>query len=478
MTTSTLDAPPGVRQPRICNVPPYVQSSGDEAVELAASAGLKLDPWQADVLKAGLGERADGKWSAFENAVLVSRQNGKGAILEARQLAGLFILGERLIIHSSHHFKTSVEAFRRVLSLIENTPDLKRMVRAVHTSHGNEGIELKSGQRLRFLARTGGSGRGFSGDCIILDEAFCLGDGPMSALMPTMSARPNPQLWYASSAGNVHMPGHDPVVLGRVVRRGRSGGDPSLAYFEWSVGDDYDPDDPDDWARANPGLGIRISAEHVKRERAAMSSDVFACERLGIGDYPLEGEDAQVIPADIWELIADRNAPPSSALRPIMFSFDVSVDRTRAAIAVAGRRPDGLIQVEIADHRKGTGWVVPRLKELRDRWQPARIVVDIGSPAASLLPELADADIRFDSLGAMDIKQACGGFYDAAIGGTFRHLDQKPLNEALAGAGRKDLGDSWVWSRRHSTMDISPLVAATNARYALTVHADPLDNIW
>ena len=38
-------------------------------------------------------ERADGNWSAFEVGVNVPRQNGKGGIIEARELAGLFLLG-------------------------------------------------------------------------------------------------------------------------------------------------------------------------------------------------------------------------------------------------------------------------------------------------------------------------------------------------------------------------------------------------
>jgi hypothetical protein len=79
----------GRQTPRVCSVPPYVSSAGREAVELAALAGLELDEWQAFVLEHALGERADGRWAAFEVGVLVPRQNGKGGILEARELAGL-----------------------------------------------------------------------------------------------------------------------------------------------------------------------------------------------------------------------------------------------------------------------------------------------------------------------------------------------------------------------------------------------------
>jgi phage terminase large subunit-like protein len=102
--SSALAVPPdllGAQRPRICSLPESESSAGREAVELARMAGLVLDPWEEFVLASALGERQDGQWAAFEVGLVVSRQNGKGAILEARELAGLFLLGERLLIHST-----------------------------------------------------------------------------------------------------------------------------------------------------------------------------------------------------------------------------------------------------------------------------------------------------------------------------------------------------------------------------------------
>src|SRR3954469_18238821 len=213
--TLSVSEPSGVQRPRVSNVPVYATSAGQEAADLAAAAGLVLDDWQRPVLDVALGERADGKWSAFEVGLIVGRQNGKGSILEARELAGLFLFGEQLILHSAHEFKTAQEAFRRVLGLVQNTPDLEKLVSRVRTSHGEEGIELRNGARLRFVARSTGSGRGFSGDVVILDEAYKLPAQAMGALLPTMAARPNPQVWYTSSAGT-----DDSEVLARVKERG------------------------------------------------------------------------------------------------------------------------------------------------------------------------------------------------------------------------------------------------------------------
>jgi len=203
LTTSLLDAPPdlhGSQTPRFQSVPAYEATTGAEAIELAALAGLNLDPWQQLVLTEALGERADGKWAAFEVGVVVPRQNGKGGILEARELAGLFLLGERFIVHSAHQFDTSLEAFMRLLHLIEGTPELEKNVKKVSRSHGEEGIELKTGQRIRFRTRTSNGGRGFTGDCLILDEAMSLPVTAHGALLPTLSARPNPQVWYLGSS--------------------------------------------------------------------------------------------------------------------------------------------------------------------------------------------------------------------------------------------------------------------------------------
>ena len=282
--------------PRHRSVPVAPTSAGQETVELAASAGLILDDWQQDVLHGSLGDRVDGKWAASQVGLIVPRQDGKGSILEARELGGLFLFGERMIIHSAHEFKTAQEAFRRVLLLVESTPDLDRLVMRVRTSHGEEGIELLTGQRLRFVARSTGSGRGFSGDCVILDEAYRLLAVAVSALVPTMAAMPNPQTWFTSSAP---LPIVESDVLRGVCKRGRAGTSRRLAYFEFcaevpvevekEMADPQSPRvhflnwvaDPEVWAEANPAYGIRIGPEFCADELELLGPEDYARERLG-----------------------------------------------------------------------------------------------------------------------------------------------------------------------------------------------------
>ncbi|MEU0181783.1 terminase [Streptomyces sp. NPDC006207] len=475
-------------------VPPvFLSSSGQEAAELAAIAGLRLDPWQQLVLDQGLRERGDGKWAAFECVVNVPRQNGKGGIIEARELAGLFLLGEKLILHSAHEFKTSIEAFRRIESLIVNCDQLRKRVARVRRTTGEEAIELIGGQRLRFLARSGGSGRGFTGDCNILDEAMILGDEAMGALMPTMAAVPNPQIWYLGSAGI----GSPSAQLGRLRRRALAAAesgepDPSLAYFEWSISphadecrpdctDHDDIDDPRSHARANPALGIRITPEHVRNELLSMGELVFARERLGHGAYPSDAADTwSVVGEDAWRALADGSSRPAD---PVVFAIDATPERSHAAICVAGQSGE-VVHVEVVDHRPGTGWVVARAKELHEKWQPAAWVVDAGGPAGSLIADLErELDMEVTAPKTREIGQATGQFIDSVTDQTTVHLDQAPLSAALAGAELRPLGDASAWSRRGVSVDISPLVGVTLARWGWVTRpeeedSDPLNNIW
>jgi phage terminase large subunit-like protein len=445
-------------------------SSGDEAVELAASAGLILDPWQAYVLKHALAERADGKWAAFETAIVVGRQNGKGSVLEARELAGLFLLGERLILHSAHEFKTAQEAFRRVLFLVEGSDHLRKRVKRVRTSHGEEGIELSTGQRLRFVARSTGSGRGFSGDCVILDEAYNLGGEAMAALLPTLSARPNPQIWYASSAGM-----ETSEQLLRVHDRALAGDSPRLAYFEWSADPALGLDNPDAWAQANPALGIRIDEEFIRSEREALPDYEFGRERLG---YWPSADIGKVIPTELWSQLAD---PTSQVNDPLVFAATATPERSHGSIAVAGRRADGLLHVEVVDNRPGINWMIQRLIQLDEANRPRSIIIDPSSAAGSLLPGLQEAGIEPELITGRERAAACGAFYDEVMETRrVRHLNQHVLNAALAIAKRKDMSDAWVFDRKIPNTDVSPLDGCALALYGYLKHSgdEGPPNLW
>jgi hypothetical protein len=456
-----------------------------------------------------LGLRHDEKWASPEFAEWVSRQNGKGGIGEARVLAG-FVgpLNERLILWSAHEYKTAMEAHRRIGWLLRNlgqrqgenkilipdevfgTPgDI--LIKVINTN-GEESFErLDTGQRVRFVARTKGSGRGFSGDCNIIDESFAYTFAQQAALMPTLSARPNPQIVYLSSPPLDGLTGE---VMFQLRRRSLGGGDDGLGYRDWGLDGDLnrleevDLDDERLWAAANPALGIRISLETIRRERRSMSDVDFARERLGIWPADIT-EGFQVISDADWSDAEDRDS--YIAHPALVFAAAVSVDRSRAAIAACGRREDGLIHVEITstplrtDNRNGTAWVVTRLAELAERHRPAAIVMDEFGPTGSLIPAAEDAGLEVTRMGTAAAARAYGMFYDGVSGDDkegriIRHIGQPELTAAVAGAKRRQLGEGFAWDRRAATVDITPLVAVTNALWGFISmpSADGPPNIW
>jgi len=358
--------------------------------------------------------------------------------------------------------------------LIGGCDYLSRRVKNVYRGNGDESIELLSGSRLVFKTRTKGGGRGLTGDKVVLDEAFALQPMHMGALLPTLSARPNPQVVYGSSAGLATS-----EVLRGIRDRGRAGNDPRLAYLEWCAPEgscasetcDHKLetpgcalDDPANWQRANTALGRRMTFEYVAAERRAMPPLEFARERLGWWDAPLVGEIA--ITSAKWATLREPGSQPTGRLA---FSVDMAPDRGSAAIGVCGKNAAGLAHVEVVDYRDGVDWVVARAVEVCRKANVRSICLDSAGPVASLIPDLEAAGLEVDKLTVRDMTAACGGLYDDAMSTPARlvHIGQPALDDAIAGGVKQPSGDAWKWSRKNPSSDICPLVAVTIARYSL-----------
>ncbi|MFC6353927.1 terminase TerL endonuclease subunit [Rothia nasimurium] len=461
----------GSPRPRIDLTPLFHTSAGDDAVDLAAVAGLYLDDWQEHVLRGSLGETKDGRWQAFEVGLLVPRQNGKGSVLEARELAGMFLFGEKMIIHTAHLFSTAKEHQMRLESLIRKSElvehikgydgDPEAPMSGIRTGNQDLSFVHHNGSRIKFLARSGGnSGRGFTGDLVVLDEAYNLPDAVLAAMMPTMAAKSltgSPQIWYTSSAGMA-----DSDVLRRVRERGMnpSEDDTRLAFYEWSAAEDDDPADPASWAKANPALGIRIAGEFIDNERRSMDPETFGRERLGIW-AKIGGSSA--IPPQMWDDCLDEDSEPAAE---VAFGVDVSPLRDVATIAAASVLEDGRVYVEIIDRRAGTAWVADRIEELQKRWKPTAIVFDAASQTAPVVAEKPRLKRFLTGLDARTYAQSCGDFFDAITQSKIVHTGQEELDEAVEACRRSKGGqDLWRWSKHDSTKDITPLVAATLAHH-------------
>lgn len=481
--------------PRVHLIPSASNSLADDVYEMAELVGFEFDPWQHIPVDGGTGTRPDGKWAAKRVGINVPRQNGKGGILELIELTALFTWlpqyaklwpgshGERLVIHSAHEYVTSEKHFDRIWSLVENTPELlKRVVRQRRIgTHGREGWKTVDGCAIEFRTRTKASGRGFSCDLLILDEAMFLPEESLGALLPTLRARPNPQIWYTGSA--VDQDVHNEGLVWTRLRCDALEQKPELAYFEWSLDYDHPEEMPEDefdseeamW-RSNPAFGIRIFPEHFHMENDALDRRTAAVELYGVGDYPdpTGSEERPISPEQWMELATDED---SQITGPVCFAFDVSPER-RTSIAAAGKNADGHWQVEVIEKLPGTGWLASRLYDLVEQHDAELVVCDKIGPGASLIAKLDEIGVAVKGLDSSEHAQACGMFVDAVNEQTLRHLGSLDLLNAIRAAKTRSLGDRWAWSRKGSSVDISPLVAATLALWAAMGQPDTDDDYW
>lgn len=478
MTSSLLAARHGAQTPRVSTHPPFLTSAGEDALDLAESVGLVALPWQRYVVTQALGERENGNWASKNVSVWVPRQNGKGALIEIRVLAGLFLFGEKLILWSAHEYKTAQEGFLRIKELIQNAPDLDRLVARYWQANGEQGIELRTGQRLRFVARSGGSGRGFTGDMIILDEAQFLQLAQIKALYPTLASKPNSQVWFLGT------PPEDPAAWVYGLRERGEQGEPRLAHFDW--GQELDLDDPellakmadrDRWYAANPSLGSLLSEEGCADELTALREG-FASERLGVW-LPKAVAGAGVISTQLWADLAVTPERPTDRA----FAVVVNAKRTHTAIVAVGPRADGRMQASVVDYRRGTEWVPDRMAELNERWHPVAFAVQDKGPTGSLLPDINKAGLaepedrerpqRGDlaTPWAADVAAAYGMLVDAAHQRRLVHVDDAPLNTAVARAETRPLGGGTTWDYK-SDVDVAPLQGITLALWAYVTRVD------
>ncbi|ASD53403.1 terminase [Mycobacterium phage Lucky2013] len=480
----------GVQEPRIWLSPEAKSSAGQEAIDLAAACGLILDPWQELCLHEALKESDElvqlesgawvKKWAASSFGLVVSRQNGKGSILEALELAGLILFGERLILHSAHEFRTAVNGMERLESLLAKS-GLKYKAKQ---AHGAESIEIldgpNPGARVMFQTRTDRSGLGLTADRVIFDEAMTITPGSLKALLPTVSSRPNPQIVYTGTAADQRTQPYCHTFGGvryRALEQLRTGERKRLCFLEWSAPDDLPEEkfgDPQYWAMANPGLGYRQSEEKILDEYEEMWANLrdFGVDRLGIGDWPQFGAGISEIPLDKWRRLNNPEPDLTGARALILYR---TPEGGPWAIVGSQRCTDGRIHVEVGyAGMDPVDRVVDKFIQAITAWGPEEILVGRGG-AAEVIPQIEAAGFTVYSPNQSEEAQACGGFLNDALvdpeNPLLSHGDQHSLNAAITRAVKRDLpSGGFVWDCIEPST-YAQLMGVTLGRWALLKHA-------
>lgn len=424
---------------------------GYEAIAFAADVlGLELMPWQRWLLIHGLELTEDGESYRFRTVLaLCARQQGKSTLLQVLALWRMFVDGAGLVLGSAQNLSMAEEAWDGALSMAEGVPDLAAELDHVSRVNGDKWFRLTSGERYRVTAASRRAARGMSSDLVLLDELREHVDWQAwSAATKTTMARPAPQVWGFSNAGDDRS-----VVLASLRDKAlRSAADrtATLGIFEWSAPDDCALDDRAAWSSANPALGHRTPEQAILSALETDPEDVFRTEVLC---QWVSMVDAAINPG-VWASLA---APAQDRGRDLVFALDVAPDHSAAHVAVAWRG-----YVELAEVGEGVEWVVTRCAELQRRWG-GRVLVEQTGTAAFLLPALDQADVRVEKVPRRFYVEACSALDAAVTGHSLRHGDQPELNAAVAVARWSSSGEAGQRVLSRKDPRVSPLVAAALA---------------
>jgi hypothetical protein len=528
---SPLLSIPGLKVPAFASIPEYHDTLGDEAIDFNREVcGLYPDPQQELAINIIFARDKRGRSAAFSATLIAARQMLKTGVFKMVVLPWLYLFEEPMITWSAHRAETSFAAQEDLEKIIDASDTLRRATRRFVHGNGAEAIETVSRCKVSFRTRTKTGGKGLSANKVILDEAFALQPLHMGALLPTLTAMPDPQVLYGSSAAM-----EDSVVLHEKIESGRPGterdwgtdqplhrlvtGPMAAAYLEWCA---PPPEiacdagtacthartaagcgcDKAEWLlRANPAVGPaeligtrggpRSTMDYLIAERKELPALEYARERMGWHEKARAG--ASPIPMTMWYgPCSDRESTPAAG-SALALAIAVAKDKSMAAIALAGWRPDGLPHGELVEHLPGTGWLMDRLLGIVGRRKPCCVVMDPRGPAGGFEkalrlngfrtvpktpsnawmvdrpPPVAEGNHVLMVVSSVEDAQACNMLADRVIEGTFRHPDQGPLNIAVRDARSRPVGQSWAWDE-DTGKDVTPVKAVTLAQIGLATY--------
>jgi hypothetical protein len=250
-----------------------------------------------------------------------------------------------------------------------------------------------------------------------------------------------------------------------------SGKADDMVYVECSADPDADPDDREQWAKANLSYPHRTPLESMLRLRENLpSDDAWMREALGVWDQ-VKGKG--VLPVPSWMEQADERSLPADRFA---LGVECGPDLAWASVALAGQRADGDWHFELDDdqHTRGRGvaWLVPALEHLVARNPQIRaVVVDVAGPIAALLEQrngrwyFRGTRLEVTPVKVAELGSGCSLVLDGIVTGWLHHIGQPQMTAAALAAGKRALGDTgkWVWSRRTADSDITPIQAGTLA---------------
>lgn len=419
------------------------KTKGTDAVKLYKSTGQQLFTWQQRQIKAIMATTTGGLWKHMNYCICVSRRNGKGEILAARELSALIELKEK-VCHTAHRTTTSHDAFNRLYTLLKKAgyaehsrkkKDMPDKSFFASKQYGLEHIEVSGGGIIDFRTRTdnGGLGEGF--DLLVIDEAQEYTQKQESALQYTVSASKNPQIIMVGTPPTVSSGGD---VFPRIRKKILEGKAYETGWAEWSINEmptEEQINDPNIWRIYNPSYGHTLNERKIRNELSGDTLD-FCIQRLGF--WVLYNQQSEITEAEWNELKLDV-FPKLKDQRFIGIKY--GKDGANVALSIAAKTEDGKIFVEAIaceSVRAGNGWIFEYLHNPKLE----KIAIDGASGQQILADEMKQYKIKQHPIlpSVKEIINANAMFEQGLYAKNICHMGQDGLTNIVTNCKKRLIG--------------------------------------
>jgi len=446
----------GATQPRVHSPLLKGKSRAIEVFEMIERLKMdKLMPYQEFVLKDMMAVDKKNNYRRKTSLLLISRQNGKSHLGRVRVIWGMFYGDEKKVIIMSANRATSLMLFREIAWIIESTPELKAMTKAIRYANGGERIELFNGSTLDVISDNSSSPRGRTADFLWIDEIREISEDGYKAAVPVTRARANAQTFLTSNAGD-----HFSSVLNGLVERAKDYPPETFGYYEYSAPQYCKIDITSDWfwrnavAPSNPALGFTITKESIEEAIATNPIEQTRTETLCQWIDSLQSP----WPHGILEETSD-NTLEMAAGAYTVFAFDVSPSRRNGSLVAGQLMPDGRIGIGILETYSSQMAIdelkmAASIKAWCDIYKPRLVCFDKYA-TQTIADRLSQAGVMTDDVSGQQFYKACGDLLEGLVNHRVVHNGQAELIQQMNNCAAKVNDSAWRIIKRKSAGDIS-----------------------
>jgi phage terminase large subunit-like protein len=458
MTNKTKTSQPlrGATEPRVHSPLLKGKSRYKEILDMVDRLKMdKLMPYQEFVLKDMMAVDKKNNYRRKTSLLLISRQNGKSHLGRVRVIWGMFYGDEKKVIIMSANRATSLMLFREIAWIIESTPELKAMTKAIRYANGGERIELLNGATLDVISDNSSSPRGRTADFLWIDEIREISEEGYKAAVPVTRARANAQTFLTSNAGD-----HFSSVLNGLVERAKDYPPETFGYYEYSAPQYCKIDITSDYfwrsavAPSNPALGYIITKESIEEAIATNPIEQTRTETLCQWIDSLQSP----WPHGVLEETSDNTLEMSVGAYTV-FAFDVSPSRRNGSLVAGQLLPDGRIGIGILETYSSQMAIdelkmAASIKAWCDIYKPRLVCFDKYA-TQTIADRLSQAGVMTEDVSGQQFYKACGDLLEGLVNHRVVHNGQAELIQQMNNCAAKVNDSAWRIIKRKSAGDIS-----------------------